>query len=327
MQFTKATQKQSRLRMALIGPSGSGKTYSALNIGQHLGARMALIDTERGSASKYASLFAFDVLELDSYSPLTYVQAIAAADQAGYDVLIIDSLSHAWSGKGGALEIVDQIAKRTQSANTFGAWREVTPMHNQMVDAILGSRCHVIATVRAKTEHVQEKDERGKTVIRKLGFQPVQRDGLEYEFDVVADMTIDNELIVSKSRCPALTGAIVPKPGAEVADALRAWLESGEAVALPTVTPAMRPTANGTRKGVTRGELEEAYQARYRKALELNNELESAGIGKIDLVAFDVANGASVETISERGLALREEIADKRALLVSAAQPDQAALI
>lgn len=227
MQFTKATQMQGRLRMALIGPSGSGKTYTAMNIGQHLGLRVAVIDTERGSASKYASLFNFDVLELDTFSPQTYVQAIQAADAAGYDVLIIDSLSHAWSGKGGALEMVDAIAKRSQSPNSFGAWRDVTPIHNQMVDAMLSCRAHVIATIRSKTEHVQEKDERGKTVIRKVGLQPVQRDGLEYEFDVVADLTQDNELIVSKSRCPALSGVMVSKPGKEVADTLRTWLEGG----------------------------------------------------------------------------------------------------
>ena len=229
MGFKRATKKQARLRMALIGPSGSGKTYSALNIGQHLGERIALVDTERGSASKYADLFQFDVLELENFHPQRYIDAIHEAEAAGYDVLILDSLSHAWMGKDGALELVDKAAKRSGSGNTFGAWREVTPIHNALVDAILQSSCHVIATMRAKTDYAQERDEKtGKTIIRKLGLAPVQRDGLEYEFDIVADMTLDNELVVSKSRCPALTGAVVSKPGQEVADVVRQWLTEGE---------------------------------------------------------------------------------------------------
>jgi hypothetical protein len=240
--FARATQHQARLRLALIGPPGSGKTYSALSIAQHLGQRVALIDTERGSASKYANLFAFDTLQLELFSPANYVAAIQAADQAGYDVLIIDSLSHAWMGKGGALEMVDQAAKRDARGNSFTAWRDVTPEHNKMVDAILGSRAHVIATVRAKMAHVQEKDERtGKTTIRKLGMEPVQRDGMEYEFDVVGDLNQDNEMVVSKTRCPSLSGAIIAKPGQQVAEVLRSWLSAGEPVTTPPPAPPPTP--------------------------------------------------------------------------------------
>lgn len=139
MQFKKATKTQARLRLALIGPSGSGKTYSALAIGKHLGNRVAVIDTERGSASKYADIFDFDALELATFSPLTYVEAIHAAEQAGYDVLIIDSLSHAWMGKEGALEQVDKAARRYQN-NSYAGWRDVTPMHNALIDAMLTAR-------------------------------------------------------------------------------------------------------------------------------------------------------------------------------------------
>lgn len=228
MQFQKATKKQAKLRLGLIGMSGSGKTYSSLKIAAHLGGRVALIDTERGSASKYAGLFEFDTLELDTFSPQTYIEAIRAAGAAGYDILIIDSLSHAWFGKGGALEMVDNAAKRSQSHNSYVAWREVTPLHNQLIDAILQVPCHVIATMRAKSEYVMDKDERtGKTMPRKVGLAPIQRDGMEYEFDVVADMTAELDMVVSKSRCPALTGAVINKPGKEVADTLKAWLTDG----------------------------------------------------------------------------------------------------
>lgn len=228
MQFRKATKTQARLRLALIGPSGSGKTYTALRIAKGLGGRVAVIDTERGSASKYADLFAFDVLELDTFSPVAFVEAIGAAEAEGYDVIVVDSLSHAWMGKGGALEQVDEAAKRSKSGNNFMAWREVTPLHNRLVDSVVRSKAHIIATMRAKTEYVLEKDERtGKTTPRKIGLAPVQRDGLEYEFDVVADLTTDLDFIVSKTRCPLLAKAVVREAGEDVAATLRAWLSDG----------------------------------------------------------------------------------------------------
>ncbi len=147
MVFKKATKKDSKLRLGLMGPAGSGKTYTALAVAKHFGGRVAVIDSEHGSASKYADLFDFDVLELASFSPNDYTNAIKAAE--GYDVLIIDSLSHAWSGKNGALELVDKAAARSKSGNSFAAWREVTPLHNQMVEAIMEAKLHLIATLRS----------------------------------------------------------------------------------------------------------------------------------------------------------------------------------
>lgn len=227
MEFKRATKKDSKLRLGLIGPAGSGKTYTALTVAKHFGGRVAVIDSEHGSASKYADLFDFDVLELASFSPNDYTKAINAAEQAGYDFLVIDSLSHAWSGKNGALELVDRAAARSKSGNSFAAWREVTPLHNQMVEAILEAKLHLIATLRSKTEYVIEENERGKKIPRKVGMAPIQRDGLEYEFDVVGDMDWENRLIVTKTRCPELAGAVINKPGKEFADVLKAWLSEG----------------------------------------------------------------------------------------------------
>jgi nucleoside-triphosphatase THEP1 len=223
--FKKATKANARLRLGLIGPAGSGKTYSALRVAAQLGSKIAVIDTERGSASKYADEFTFDVLELESFSPETYVDAIEAAEKAGYDVIVIDSLSHAWVGKDGALEQKDNASRK--DGNSYTAWRSVTPKHNEMVDAILRSRTHVIATLRAKTEYVQEKDERGKTVVRKVGLAPVQRDGLEYEFDIVGVLNDENEMVISKTRCSALAGKVISKPGEKFADVVKAWLGDG----------------------------------------------------------------------------------------------------
>lgn len=243
--FAKATKKKSKARVALVGPSGSGKTYTALVMARGLAGpdgRIAVIDTERGSASKYAGdVENFDALDLDHHAPAEYVEAIKDAAREGYDVLVIDSLSHAWNGRGGALEMVDNAAKRTQG-NSFAGWRDVTPQHNALVDAILAFPGHVIVTMRAKTEYVMEADKRGKMTPRKVGMAPIQRDGVEYEFDVVGDMDFDHNLVISKSRCSALADAVIAKPTMEVAETLRAWLSDGvEAPTRSNARPADRP--------------------------------------------------------------------------------------
>ena len=214
--------------MALNGPAGSGKTYTALAVATALG-KTAVIDTERGSASKYADLFEFDVLELDSFEPEKYTAAIKAATDAGYEVVVIDSLSHAWAGKGGILESVDNRAKGDRSGNSFGAWRYETPRQNALIDSVLGAGVHIIATMRSKTEYVQQVGANGKTEIKKMGLAPVQRDGVEYEFDVVGDLDDSNTLRIGKSRCIELAGQVIEKPGAALAATLAAWLGSGEA--------------------------------------------------------------------------------------------------
>lgn len=227
--FVKAEKTQAKLRMALIGPSGSGKTMSALKIAQGLGQRIAVIDTEHGSASKYAGDVAeFDTMQLSEYHPDHFIQGIQNAGRAGYEVLIIDSLSHAWAGEGGVLSQVDQIASRQRTqGNSFGAWREATPMHNRLINAILSAPMHVICTMRAKTEYVQEKDDRGKTVIRKVGLAPVQRDGMEYEFDVVGDVGADHSLTVTKSRYEPLSDRVIDRAGVDLGRELGEWLGSG----------------------------------------------------------------------------------------------------
>lgn len=224
--FKRATKSQAKLRMALMGPSGSGKTFTALSVAGALG-KVAVIDTEHGSASKYGDRFTFDVLELTDYHPQQYIDAIRAAGEGDYEVLVIDSLSHAWNGSGGVLEIVDKAAKRSDSKNTFAAWRDATPLHNQLVEALLAAPLHLIVTMRSKTEYVLERDERGKMTPRKVGMAPVQREGMEYEFDVVAEMDMQNTLVVTKTRIPKLTGKVIPCPGAALGETLKAWLMDG----------------------------------------------------------------------------------------------------
>lgn len=243
--FKKATKEKLKLRLALAGISGGGKTYTALRLAKHLakGNPTAVIDTERGSARLYApkpgeapdeakGTFDFLHCELESFHPKEYIDALDAAEEAvGPDgVIVIDSLSHAWFGKDGVLEEVDKLGARMGSK--FNAWGPVGQLQNQLIDRILHSKCHVIVTMRTKMEHVQEKDDRNRTVVKKVGMKVIQRDDVEYEFTVYAVMDQDNNLRVEKTRCSALApterhGGIFHKPGKELADILTGWLEAG----------------------------------------------------------------------------------------------------
>jgi hypothetical protein len=238
MTFKRATRSQARLRLGLIGPAGSGKTMTALRIASGLGGKIAVVDTERGSASLYMGErdMEFDVIELDSYEVENFIEAINAAAAGGYSTLIIDSLSHAWAGKGGILEFVDKAGKR-QGGGNFGAWRDATPRHNALVDAILGAPLHVICTLRSKVEYVVENIN-GRNQVRKVGMQPVQRDGLEYEFTVVGDVTQDHDLIVTKTRAAFLKDQVIREAGEDLGKQLAGWLSTGEPVAAKPVRTA-----------------------------------------------------------------------------------------
>ena len=163
LQFRRAVKRDAKVRLAISGPSGSGKTYTLLRIATELGGPIALVDTERGSAEKYADLFEFDTLPLESFSPDLVPRLIEIAVAHGYRVLIIDSLSHFWSGTDGELDQVDKVTRRLRDTG-FAAWREITPKHNRMIDAMLAAPLHVLVGMRVKTEWVTEIHERtGKT--------------------------------------------------------------------------------------------------------------------------------------------------------------------
>jgi len=254
MPFRRAERKKAKLRLAISGPSGSGKTYSALLIAFGIGGRVAMIDTERGSGELYAHLGEYDVCTLEPpFTPQKYIQAIKEAEAGGYDVLIIDSLSHAWVGQGGMLEIHDAIAAK--SGNSWAAWRQVTPQHNALVDTMLQSTCHIIATLRAKTEYAQV-EENGKTVIKRVGLAPVFRDGIEYEFTVFLDLSPDHTATPSKDRTGILDGQVFV-PDQNIGKRLLEWLESGAEV------PISRPIA----PAVSNTSTEVQHQA---KSTELN---------------------------------------------------------
>lgn len=218
--------------MAIFGPTGSGKTYTSLRLARELDpGSILVIDTERESAGLYEEELnhdgRVDTIVLEDCSPHQYMEALRLGAQHGYQTVIIDSLSHAWSGKGGVLEQVDNIAKRSQSNNSFAAWRDGSKMHNELVDAILAYPGNIIATMRVKTEYVVE-EVGGKKSPRKVGLAPVQRDGVEYEFDIVGDMDQENSLIVTKTRCATLGGKVFSKPGVDLAQIISEWLSRGK---------------------------------------------------------------------------------------------------
>lgn len=232
VQFLPATRAAVKARIALAGPSGSGKTYTALSLASRLGERIAVIDTERGRASLYSGLngWSFDTLNPQSFSPQSLTEALGVASGAEYDVVVVDSLSHYWMGVDGMLEQADRKAK---GGNSFSGWKEVRPDERRMLDALASFPGHVIVTLRVKTEYVIEDNERGKKVPRKVGMKPEQREGIEYEFDVVGDLDLDNTLTVSKTRVPMLHGQVITKPGPEVGETIRDWLADGEEVEGP----------------------------------------------------------------------------------------------
>ena len=233
MAFRKAERKQAKLRLAITGPAGSGKTYSALLIAFGIGGRIAMIDTENGSGDLYANLGEYDICSLSApYDVRRYIQLIHEAEQAGYGTIIIDSLSHAWSGEGGLLDLQNKVAASSKSGNSYTAWRQVTPLHNRLIDAILGSSCHIIATMRSKTEYLQTENERGYKEIRKVGLAPVQREGMDYEFGTVFDLTTNHTATVSKDRTGLFDGSVFTITR-DTGKTLLQWLENAPAEAKP----------------------------------------------------------------------------------------------
>ena len=230
--FAKATKTQSRLRCGIMGPSNSGKTWQALTLANAIG-KTAVIDTENGSASKYADLFQFDVINLTDHHPQKYMDMIDAAAAAGYDSVVIDSLTHAWDA---TQRLVDDEVIRTRG-NSFQIWGKVGQVYNKLMQKIIQSPIHVVATMRSKTEYVLEENEKGKKVPRKIGMAPQVRQGAEYEFDVVLECDHENNVWATKSRCPALNGKTWVKPKTEIADVLKAWLSDGAPA--PVVVPVL----------------------------------------------------------------------------------------
>lgn len=229
--FTPATRSLAKARIGIAGPSGAGKTYTGLTIASGLvgpEGSIAVIDTERGSASLYAGDFQrYDIKELHPpFKTINYLEAIRGAADGKYDVCMIDSITHAWKGTGGVLDEVDK-QKARQHGNDFTAWNHGDKLWQSLIDAILAAPLHVIVTMRSKMEYVLEEDSRGKTVPRKVGMAPEARAGLEYEFTMIMDMDLDHRAVVTKTRIHMFADEVWTKPGPDVGERIAAWLGDG----------------------------------------------------------------------------------------------------
>lgn len=224
MSFKKATKSQSKLRAAIFGASGSGKTYTSLKIAKGfqnvIQSPIAVIDTERGSASKYADKFDFDVMELEKKNITNYIDAIKEAQKAQYKILVIDSLSHAWQE---LLEEIDHIAQTKFKGNTWSAWSQGTPKQRSLIDAILNFDGHIIASMRAKTEW--ETNENKKLI--RVGTSPEQGKGIEYEFDFLIEITTDHIATIIKDRSGKFQDKIIKNPDESFGSELIEWLNEG----------------------------------------------------------------------------------------------------
>jgi hypothetical protein len=313
--FKKATKTQARLRLAFQGPSGGGKTYSALSLAKGLASSMdkvAVIDTEYGSASKYAAEFpGFNVCEIrDNYNPSIFIEKMAEA-AADHEVIIIDSLTHAWNGEGGFLSMVDEEVKRMQAKNwkpdSFAAWKNLTPIYNRLVQAIQSSRCHVIVCLRAKQEYEKTKNEAGKVEVKKVGMAPEMRDNFQYEMDIEGMLTMEHDFIIGKTRCSAIDGKVYNKPGNDFAQILKTWLSDGAPVPPTVVTPDPAVSAKPTWSADQTAE-----------AVRLGKEIRAHGAAaaaECDALKKSMTGSAPTDTIDALAVLLRrwQDIADSAA--------------
>jgi hypothetical protein len=241
MAFKPAERSQVFLKIALTGASGSGKTYSALELAQGIGKRIAVIDTENRSASLYADRFKFETDTIEQpYTIDKYLGKIREAIEAGFDVVIVDSLSHAWAAEGG---ILDRKAKMDErGGNSFANWNKLTPEQERLKAAILNAKIHMICTMRSKQEYVLEENDRGKQVPKKLGMAPIQRDDLVYEFTTVFDVGPDHVAVTSKDRT-GLFDAFMQKLNKSHGKAMLDWLLTAKPAPQEQAPPTSPKTA------------------------------------------------------------------------------------
>lgn len=286
MTFTKATTAGRKLRLALFGESGTGKSYSALQIAFGMGGKVAVIDSE-GAICDYADLGDFVYARIaPPYTVNAYLDRLHAAEAGGFDILIIDSLTHAWSGSGGLLEKQEQSAAKMRKRNDFAAWGTVTPEYNRLIEAILQSRCHIIATMRGKDKYQKQDDGDGHERYTRTGTAPSQRRGIEYEFTAVLELNHDHIAHSTKDRTRLFAGR--PHPiSRDTGVMLRDWL-----------TPTFNPEAWLDRFDACRSILALKNRMLDAKAVAFAND-EAAWTG---LLAYGALLGKILQANNAAGL-------------------------
>ncbi|GAA2770184.1 AAA family ATPase [Streptomyces showdoensis] len=234
--FVDATRPATNAMIALTGPANAGKSYTALAMAAGMGTNIGVCDTERGRASHYASLFPFKHLRMPDFRPQTLVRALAVGARQGIDVMIIDSGTHYWSGRGGVLEQVDRTTSASRSNNAFtSGWKTIKPVEHEMWDAVMAYPGHVIMTLRVKTAYELVTNKNGGVEPKKVGLKPDQRADAEYEFDFVGDLDMEHTMTVSKCSYPGLfeSGERIELPNTETGNKIVRWLSEG--TPMPTV--------------------------------------------------------------------------------------------
>ena len=277
LELRKAERKKAKLRVGISAPSGGGKTYSGLLIARGLASaweKVAVIDTENGSGELYSDLGPYNVITLEApFTPEHYIEAIQACEAAGMEAILIDSATHEWDGKGGCLEIIDQLGGRYQD------WAKVTPRHRKFIDAILASPAHVITTTRRKQDYAMEQDSSGKMKVEKLGLKEIQREGFEYELTLVFDVDIRHNARASKDR----TGMFMGQPEfvitEETGRQLKEWAESGKEVKIDRTAQKKQimdllKQLGLKQKGATKEEVEQMVKEKTRLTLVERNYTE-----------------------------------------------------
>lgn len=225
MELKKATRRAVKLRLNLSAPSGAGKTMSALRMAYGITndwSKIAVIDTENGSASLYSHLGDFNTIDLTPpFTPERYIESIKLCEGAGMEVIIIDSSTHEWNC---LLEENELLAQSKFRGNTWSAWSSTTPRHDRFIQAVLQSTCHIITCTRSKTETVMGDDKK----VKKVGMKDVQREGWEYELTVSLNIDRDTHMAIpSKDRTNLFEGKNPFIITEETGQAIKNWCESG----------------------------------------------------------------------------------------------------
>jgi len=303
IQFETASKAQATLKAALFGPAGSGKTFSALRIATGIaralapsGGRIGVVDTERGSASKYADRFAFKTCRLQDRTVEGYVAAFEGAAEAACDILVIDSLSHGWQE---LLQEVDRLARAKYRGNSWSAWSEGTPKQRRMVDALLDFPGHVIATMRTKTAWEVASDAKGKVRPVRVGLAPEQGKGIEYEFDVLLELSPNHIATVIKDRTGRYQDAVIEKPDEAFGQALAQWLQDGTPPPPPPAEAAPETPEEPQRPDLVRLEaliaehgLTEEQQARWCRHFKVDR-LEQLAPAQVDAICAKIERVAT----------------------------------
>ena len=350
-EIVRAQRSQARLRLGLTAPSGGGKTWSALLLAKGvvegmlaagmpgtIEGKIGLIDTERKSAQLYSHIVPFDCIDLDPpYTVDRYLSALRQFERAGYAAVIIDQVTHAWSGPGGILEVAEKAAAGS-GGNSFNAWATGTPEYQRFVDGILASPAHLIATMRQKTKwDLSEKQNKQGRMVKtptRIGMAPEMRAGFEYEFTTLLGLSVEGNVATNlKDRSGVFgeIGNVVGRLDESWGRRLAAWLTTGAVLEEdPDLGPpqermdaTVHMAIKRIRAAETGPDLARVFEAVYREVRRFRAELE-VGLVEAALLAVKAvydekkATFPDLQTVYSQSAAA---VAAARAAEAAAAKP------